>query len=87
MVSMIVYYLFAVNLLSFSLYGIDKYKAKKGRWRISEKCLLLLAVAGGSVGAIAGMNIWHHKTQHAKFRIGLPVILALQFLLCCCLFL
>ena len=66
-------YLLAINIASFFLYGIDKYKAKKGRWRISEAILLLMAVIGGSIGAWAGMRLWHHKTMHKKFKYGIPI--------------
>ena len=71
-------YLLAVNITSFLLYGIDKYKAKKGRWRISEATLLLMAVIGGSIGAWAGMRLWHHKTMHKNFKYGIPVIIIFQ---------
>ena len=71
-------YLLAVNITSFLLYGIDKYKAKKGRWRISEATLLLMAVIGGSIGAWGGMRIWHHKTMHKMFKYGIPVIIIFQ---------
>ena len=76
--NIILYYLLAVNITSFLLYGIDKYKAKKGRWRISEATLLLMAVIGGSIGAWVGMRIWHHKTMHKKFKYGIPVIIIFQ---------
>lgn len=72
------YYLLAINFVSFFLYGIDKYKAKKGRWRISEATLLMMAVIGGSIGAWAGMRLWHHKTMHKKFKYGIPIIIILQ---------
>ena len=72
------YYLLAINIVSFFLYGIDKYKAKKGRWRISEATLLMMAVIGGSIGAWAGMRFWHHKTMHKKFKYGIPVIIIMQ---------
>ena len=71
-------YLLAINIATFFLYGIDKYKAKKGKWRISEATLLLIAVIGGSIGAWAGMRLWHHKTMHKKFKYGIPVIIILQ---------
>ena len=74
----IICYLLAVNIVTFLLYGIDKYKAKKGRWRISEATLLLIAVIGGSIGAWAGMRLWHHKTKHKKFKYGIPIIIILQ---------
>lgn len=76
--NVLLYYLLIINVVAFFLYGIDKLKAKHGKWRISELTLLLSAAAGGSVGAWAGMKIWHHKTQHWKFKIGLPLILVLQ---------
>ena len=75
------YYLLAVNSLTFLLYGIDKYKAKKGRWRISEVTLLSMAAIGGSIGAWAGMRTWHHKTMHKKFKYGIPVIIIMQIAL------
>ena len=71
-------YLLAVNIATVFLYGIDKYKAKKGRWRISEATLLMIAVIGGSIGAWSGMRLWHHKTMHKKFKYGIPVIIILQ---------
>ena len=71
-------YLLVVNIATFLLYGIDKYKAKKGRWRISEATLLLMAVIGGSIGAWGGMRLWHHKTMHKKFKYGIPIIIILQ---------
>lgn len=79
--SLMMYYLLAVNVVAFAAFGIDKYKAKRGLWRISEATLLLLAVVGGSIGALMGMRIWHHKTQHAKFRYGLPLIILAQIAL------
>ena len=78
MMNIILGYLLAVNITSFLLYGIDKYKAKKGKWRISEATLLMMAVIGGSIGAWAGMRLWHHKTMHKKFKYGIPIIIILQ---------
>ena len=78
MMNIILGYLLAVNIATFFLYGIDKYKAKKGRWRISENTLLLMAVIGGSIGAWAGMRLWHHKTMHKKFKYGIPLIITFQ---------
>lgn len=72
--SYLVYYLLAINAVAFIVYGIDKYKAKKAKWRISEATLLLLAVLGGSIGAWMGMKVWHHKTMHKKFKYGIPAI-------------
>ena len=72
------YYLLAINIATFFLYGIDKYKAKKNQWRISEATLLTMAAIGGSIGAWAGMRLWHHKTMHKKFKYGIPVIIIMQ---------
>ncbi len=74
-------YLAAINFVTFVLYGIDKYKAKKARWRIPEATLLWMAAIGGSIGAWTGMRVWHHKTLHKKFRFGVPAILILQIAL------
>ena len=71
-------YLLAINIATFFLYGIDKYKAKKSKWRISEATLLTMAAIGGSIGALAGMRLWHHKTMHKKFKYGIPIIIILQ---------
>ena len=71
-------YLLAVNAVTFIVYGIDKYKAKHAKWRISEATLLMLAVIGGSIGAWCGMKVWHHKTMHKKFKYGVPIIFILQ---------
>ena len=71
-------YLVASNVVTFFLYGIDKWKAKRARWRIPESVLLGMAAIGGSVGAWLGMRVWHHKTQHAKFRYGVPAMLVAQ---------
>ncbi len=79
--SYLAYYLLAINAVAFIVYGIDKYKAKKAKWRISESTLLLLAVLGGSVGAWMGMKVWHHKTMHKKFKYGIPAILLIQIAL------
>ena len=67
-----------INVITFLIYGIDKWKAKKERWRIPESTLLLLAVVGGSIGALLGMKVWHHKTMHKKFKYGIPLIIVLQ---------
>lgn len=68
------YYLVIINIITFFSYGIDKYKAKKHKWRISEKALIGLGAIGGFAGAIAGMKLFRHKTKHMKFMIGVPAI-------------
>ncbi len=79
--SCLAYYLPGINAVTFIVYGIDKYKAKKAKWRIPEATLLLLAVLGGSIGAWMGMKVWHHKTMHKKFKYGIPAILLIQIAL------
>ena len=74
-------YLIAINVVAFFLYGIDKWKAKRSKWRISEATLLGLAVIGGSIGACLGMKVWHHKTLHKKFKFGVPAIIIVQIAL------
>ena len=78
---MLLYYIVGVNILAFLVYGIDKWRAKKGKWRISEATLLLLAIIGGSIGAWLGMKVWHHKTMHKKFKYEVPAILIIQIIL------
>ena len=78
-------WLVLINLAAFFAFGLDKWKAKRKEKneavrRIPEKNLLLLAAAGGSVGALLGMRVFHHKTRHRVFQFGVPVILALQIL-------
>lgn len=74
-------YLVAINVVTFVMYGIDKWKAKHNKWRIPEATLLGLAVVGGSVGAWLGMKVWHHKTMHKKFKYGIPFILMAQIVI------
>ena len=74
-------YLVAINAASFVMMGVDKRRARRGRWRISEKALFAAALAGGSAGAVLGMQIFRHKTRHWYFVWGMPAILAVQLLL------
>ena len=74
-------YLILVNAIAFLLMLIDKQKAKKKKWRIPEATLMGSAAIGGSIGALAGMYTFRHKTKHPKFTIGVPVILVLQLIL------
>ena len=75
-------YLAGINVLAFAVYGWDKMRSKvQGARRVPEKTLFLLAIIGGSVGAIAGMRVWHHKTRHWYFKYGLPAILLVQLAL------
>ena len=79
-------WLLAINLVTFLVFGLDKWKAKRNEKkdsvrRVPEKTLFLLAGIGGSVGALLGMRIWRHKTLHRSFRFGIPAILALQIII------
>ena len=76
----IIIYLVIINLIAFLSMLIDKRKAKRGRWRIPENTLFLFAFLGGTVGSIIGMQVFRHKTQKSKFKIGMPVLLILQIL-------
>lgn len=78
LIKILMCYLLLVNVIAFVMYGIDKRRAKKEAWRIPEARLLLVAAAGGSVGAWLGMKVWRHKTLHKKFRYGVPAIFMLQ---------
>ena len=73
-----VIYLLFINVIAFFIYGIDKRRARKGQWRISENTLLGVAFLGGSVGALFGMSVFHHKTRKKKFNLGVPMILVMQ---------
>ena len=70
-----------INIVTMCVYGVDKKKAIKNKLRIPEATLILLAAIGGSIGAIIGMKVFHHKTKKAKFFIGVPAILILQIVL------
>lgn len=74
-------YLIIINLAAFALMGIDKRRAVRHAWRIPEKTLFLSALLGGSIGAVAGMRFFHHKTRHRYFRYGMPAIFLLQLIL------
>ena len=75
---MLIYYLLAVNVLTFIVHGVDKWKAQRGRWRVPEATLMGLAALGGSVGAWLAMQLFRHKTQKKKFRYGVPALFVLQ---------
>ena len=74
-------WLAVINLLTFIVYGADKRRARKGKWRVPEKTLFLLPLLGGSIGALLGMRVFHHKTKHWYFVWGIPAILLAQFAL------
>ena len=71
-------YLLLINAAGFVIMFVDKWKARKNRWRIPEATLMTVAALGGSIGSLLGMYIFRHKTLHLKFVIGIPAILVLQ---------
>ena len=75
MIKIVCAYLLVINAAEFILYGIDKHKAIKGKWRVPEATLIGIAALGGALGAFLGMLIWHHKTRKWKFRILVPLCL------------
>lgn len=77
----IIIYLIIINVFGFFAMGIDKWKAKRGSWRIPENTLFMFTILGGGIGTIAGMYTFRHKTKKLKFTIGMPVILILEILL------
>ena len=77
----ILLYIIIINLIAFALMGIDKSRARRKAWRIPEKVLFISAILGGSIGAWAGMYVFHHKTRHWYFVVGMPLILAIQIVL------
>ena len=80
-ITLILVYLAVVNLISFAAMGVDKSKARKRSWRIPESTLFVLALIGGSIGSIAGMHLFRHKTRHWYFLYGMPAILIIQILI------
>lgn len=82
--NILVIYFIIINLITFFIYGIDKYKAKKELWRIPEKVLISFAFFGGSIGALFGMKIWHHKTKKMKFIILVPLSLIIYVVAIVC---
>ena len=81
MYRLFLYYLVLINILGYSLMYIDKRKAIKKLWRISEHNLLLVAIFGGSIGSLLGMYSFRHKTKHLKFKFGIPCIIVMQCIL------
>ena len=81
MIPIILIYVAVMSLVAFAAFGLDKFKAKTNRWRIRERTLFLLALLGGGIGAFLGMKIFHHKTLHKQFVIGIPAIMIVQLVL------
>lgn len=81
LLKVVLVWLAVINLIAFTLMGLDKWKARRDAWRIPEKTLFLAALLGGALGGTVGMHLFHHKTRHWYFRFGFPVLLILQLLL------
>jgi uncharacterized membrane protein YsdA (DUF1294 family) len=81
MIPILIAYLIFINVFTFVVYGVDKRKAKKHLWRIPEATLIGLALIGGSVGAFLGMRLFHHKTKHVKFYVGVPAIFLIELVI------
>lgn len=81
MLKIIIIYLLVVNVAALVYYGVDKYKSRKGMWRTPESRLLCIALIGGALGALLGMYIFRHKTQHTRFKYGVPFMLLAQLAL------
>lgn len=81
----LILYLAVMNAVGFFLMGDDKNRARKGRWRIPERTLFLVSLLGGSLGSLAGMYCFRHKTRHLAFRFGLPSILIVHIAVAICL--
>lgn len=80
-ITILLYFIIIINILSFLAFGIDKRKAKKGQWRIKESTLFLLSIFGGSLGAMLGMKVFHHKTKHKSFTFFIPAIFIIEALI------
>ena len=79
-------YLAVINIITFFVYGIDKRRAKKHRWRIPEITLIMFAAIGGGIGSLVGMFFWHHKTKKIKFLLAVPALLILWIAAAVCIF-
>ena len=79
------YGIVAINMIAFIMYGLDKLKAKRGKWRISETALFVIAMVGGSVGALMAMSLFHNKTQKNSFMYAIPVIMIVLVAVALCL--
>ena len=77
----ILIYIGVMSLITFAVFGLDKAKAKMNSWRIRERTLFILAIIGGGIGAFLGMKVFHHKTLHKQFAIGIPLIMIIQLAL------
>lgn len=77
-VGVLAVWLAAINVVTLAVYGVDKRRARRGAWRVKERTLFVLPLLGGSVGALVGMRLFHHKTRHWYFVWGIPAILLAQ---------
>ena len=81
-ISVLLIFMAGMSFVLFAMMGIDKALAKRGAWRVPERTLFTLALFGGALGGIIGMYFFRHKTRHASFKAGLPVLLAINIACC-----
>ena len=81
MIKYFIFYFIIINIISLILMFLDKRRAIKNKWRISENTLMIVSILGGSIGGILGMYTFRHKTKHIKFKVGIPIILIIQLLI------
>ncbi len=74
----LILYLIVINIVGFVSMAVDKHKSKHKKWRTPERRLMIIAIIGGSIGCLLGMDLFRHKTKHKKFRLGIPIILMAQ---------
>ena len=84
---LVILFFLTVNVLAFFAMGVDKSRARRRAWRLSERTFFMLALLGGTPGSLLGMRVFHHKTRHAAFAVGFPILLLLQLTLVGSLFL
>lgn len=74
-------YIFVINIAALAIMGIDKHKAHRHKWRISENSIFVVGLMGGGLGVLLGMNLFHHKTKHLKFTLGIPLVLLVNIVI------
>jgi len=79
--TIVMIFLLLINIAGFAMMGIDKQKARRDQWRIPERNFFITALLGGSLGCYLGMQVFHHKTMHKAFTIGMPAILIIQIII------
>ena len=81
MMKVLFIYLFVINIAALAIMGIDKHKAHRHKWRISESSIFIVGLLGGGLGVLLGMSLFHHKTKHLKFTLGIPLVVLVNIVL------